>query len=220
MKLLEFKSGLLSMMLLMMVIGTEASDFDSVKGLKKSVLSNEVSLNNILVSSGQIQEYTSSSHLTLSGSDPVKVDANGSITLIAGKSIQLLPGTKVTVGGFMYASVLPHGKEAQRAKQKTRLVTIEENEKIEEEISLAGAAALISPFTTANKGELYSGSSSNGCIRPSVIVEACLGSEQSRNVVFSITDNYQIFKSTVILNSFGRCKNYFSHKECQYVLRL
>ena len=219
MKFLELKSGLLSMMLLI-AFGTEVSGFDSVSGIKKTILSNNVSLNNILVSSGQVQEYASSSHLTLSGSDPVKVDANGSMTLIAGKSIQLLPGTKVTVGGFMYASVLPHGKEAQKIKQRARLVTIEENEKIEEEISLAGAAALISPFTTSNKGELYSGSSSDGCIRPSLRVEACLGSEQYRNLVFSVSDNYQLFKSTVIVNTYDRCKSYSSHHECQYVLRL
>ena len=115
-------------------------------------------IGNITVAAGQTHNYQSSANLTISGTNsPVTVEKKGVITLSAGKSIVFLPGTKISAGSFLYASIKPVAKNRKHQKKESRLVTIEENEKIEEQASLSIAATLLSPFPTRSRGHLHAG---------------------------------------------------------------
>jgi hypothetical protein len=117
----------------------------------------------ISVSAGQVQNNQSTANLTISGENSkVSVEKEGTVTLSASKSIHLLPGTKVSAGGFLYASIETIAKNGKNPKKEMRLVTVEEKMKIEAQASLSKAYALFSPFPSPARRHLHSGESENG----------------------------------------------------------
>lgn len=120
-------------------------------------------VNNLSISSGQAQNNKVSSNLVVSGeSNLIVVAKEGTVTLSAGKSISLLPGTKISAGGFLYASIDQVSKNGKHRKKVVRVVTVEEKQKIEEQASLSVAYTLFSPFLSRNKGSLHAGDAENG----------------------------------------------------------
>jgi hypothetical protein len=95
-------------------------------------------------------------HIVVSGeSNPVTVEKAGRITLTARKPIVFLPGTKISAGSFVYASIDPAAKQAKHRKKAARLVTVEEKEKIDEQASLAKACEIFSPFPVSKRGTVH-----------------------------------------------------------------
>lgn len=92
------------------------------------------------------ETFVSQGSLVLSGEEPVSVGQNGAIKLVAGESIILLPGTKISSGGFLYATI--HTSKGKQSGKVTTLVTVEEKAKIDEQKALEHAATLLSPFPT------------------------------------------------------------------------
>ena len=143
------------------------------------------SIGNITVAAGQTHNYKSSANLTISGTNsPVTVEKKGVITLSAGKSILFLPGTKISAGGFLYASIKPVAKNRKHQKKEIRLVTIEENEKIEEQASLSIAATLFSPFPTRSRGHLHAGNAHQSSFTASGNDLSGVSPEQQRKMAF------------------------------------
>ena len=67
-------------------------------------------INGVTLSESDTRTITSTASIILSEQVPVNVEQNGSITLVAGKNIVLLPGTKISAGGFLYASIQKQDK--------------------------------------------------------------------------------------------------------------
>jgi hypothetical protein len=124
-----------------------------------------------------------SSNLVVSGENNLIVVAKeGTVTLSAGKSISLLPGTKISAGGFLYASIDQISKNGKHRKKVVRLVTVEEKQKIEEQASLSVAYTLFSPFLSGNKGSLHAGDTENGSFKSLSGYLTGLSPEQQRKV--------------------------------------
>jgi hypothetical protein len=137
----------------------------------------------ITVSAGQVQNSQAAANLTISGENSkVSVEKKGTVTLVAGKSIVFHPGTKISNGGFLYASIEPATKNGKLQKKQVKLVTVEENKKIEEQASLSVAAALFSPFATHTRGALHAGDAENGSVTSSNNVLSGVSPEQQRKV--------------------------------------
>jgi len=118
---------------------------------------------NLAVSASHAQNKEASANLTISGENSkVSVAKAGTVTLVAGKSIILHPGTKISSGSFLYASIEPRSKTGKRTKKEVTLVTLEEMKKIEEQASLCTAYLLFSPFPTRAKGHLHAGDAEQG----------------------------------------------------------
>lgn len=115
--------------------------------------SSETVLNGISLTDQDTRVVNSSSAIILSEQEPVRVGGNASLTLVAGRNIFLLPGTKITAGGFLYASIQRPGKKGKAITEECRLVTIEENEQIAEQEALAISTTL-SPFVKPEKDHL------------------------------------------------------------------
>lgn len=118
----------------------------------------------ITVTAGQTSDNQASANVTISGDNSrISVEKSGVVSLSAGKSIILHPGTRVTQGCFLYASIEePVVKTGKHGKKAVKLVTIEEQKKIDEQINLAVAVALFSPFPVCGKGSLHAGDAENG----------------------------------------------------------
>lgn len=120
----------------------------------------------ISVSAGQVQNSQAAANLTMSGENSkVSVEKKGTVTLVAGKSIVLHPGTKISNGGFLYASIEPRAKLGKHQKKEVTLVTIEEKMKIEEQVCLGIAFNFFKPFPTSRCGHLHAGDAENGSFR-------------------------------------------------------
>jgi hypothetical protein len=140
-------------------------------------------VNNLSISSGQDQNNKVSSNLVVSGeTNLVVVAKEGTVKLSAGKSISLLPGTKISAGGFLYASIDQVSKNGKHRKKEIRLVTVEEKQKIEEQASFRIAYTLFSPFPSRNKGYLHAGDAENGSFKSLSGNLAAVSPEQQRKV--------------------------------------
>jgi|GEM_PF-3389989 len=175
----------------------------------------------IKVSAEQVQNTQASANLTISGENSkVSVERKGTVTLVAGKSIVLLPGTKISNGGFLYASIEPREKSGKRQKKEVKLVTIEEKMKIEEQASLCVAYSLFSPFLTRNKGYLHTGDAENGSFSSSYNDLSGVAPEQQRKVA---VDSRQLPDATHgqrLVNYFPLPVAYMYRAEITRVLRL
>lgn len=145
---------------------------------------NEIStVYSISVSSGQAQNNQATANLTISGENSkVNVETAGTVTLVASKSILLRPGTKVTAGGFLYASIEPIVKSGKHPKKELRLVTVEEKIMLEAQASLAVAYTIFSPFPAPAKRHLHSGDTENGSFTSSTNELYAVSPEQQRKV--------------------------------------
>jgi hypothetical protein len=137
----------------------------------------------VAVSTGQDQSAQASANLSISGENSkVSVTKEGTVSIVAGKSIILRPGTKVTYGGFLYASIEPVIKEGKHIKKQVKLVTVEENKQIESQKSLSFAYTLFSPFPNPRKGHLHAGDAEQGSFTSSVNDLSAVSPEQQRKV--------------------------------------
>ena len=155
-----------------------------VSGSEKNTQKSETSAGyTVKVSAGQTQNTQASANLTISGENSkVNVEKAGTVTLVAGESIVLHPGTKISEGSFLYASIEPAVKSGKHPKKGVRLVTVEENQKLEEQASLHYAVALFNPFPTHRKGSLHAGDADNGSFTSSIYEIAGVSPEQQRKV--------------------------------------
>lgn len=137
----------------------------------------------ISVSAGKVQNSQASANLTLSGENSkVSVEKEGTVTLVAGKSIILHPGTKISNGSFLYASIEPVVKSGKRQKQEIKLVTIDEKNKIDEQINLSIAYERFRPFPTRKRAHLHSGDTDHGNLSSSGNELSGVTPEQQRKV--------------------------------------
>ncbi len=134
----------------------------------------------VSVSAGQ-EQSGASANLTLSGSNSrVSVDKPGTVTLVAGKSIILRPGTHISEGGFLYASIEPATKPGKMHKKLVKVVTIEEKKRIDEQVTLSVAYTLFSPFHTRTRGWLHAGSQEQGDFTASSFSSYAVPPDQQR----------------------------------------
>ncbi|MCX6303973.1 MAG: hypothetical protein NT040_03305 [Bacteroidetes bacterium] len=137
----------------------------------------------ISVSAGQVQNSHAEANLTICGANSkVSVEKKGTVTLVAGESIVFHPGTRISNGGFLYASIEPRSKNGKRQKKEVTLVTIEENNKIEEQATLATAYDMFKPFPTHTKGLLHAGDAEQGSFNASSNELSGVTPEQQRKV--------------------------------------
>jgi hypothetical protein len=138
---------------------------DTASGTQDSKPS-AVSLNDLNLTN-RTETFVSQGSLVVSSEEPVSVGHNGAIKLVAGQSIILLPGTRISCGGFLYATI--QSKKSKSSGKLTKLVTIEEKERIEEQKALEHAATLLSPFPSESvKGVSPCGDESNSISAASV----------------------------------------------------
>lgn len=137
----------------------------------------------VSVSAGHVQNSQATANLTVLGENSkVSVDKEGTVTLVAGRSIILRPGTKISNGAFLYASIEPVVKNGRHQKKEVRVVTVEEKVKIEEQACLSMAYKLFSPFPSRSKGTLHAGDDENGCYTSSNTEIYAVTPEQQRKV--------------------------------------
>ncbi|NQV01573.1 MAG: hypothetical protein HQ542_02930 [Bacteroidia bacterium] len=120
-------------------------DSESPKPVTDSVISN------MTILSGEKKTVDARNNLIISGEDqPVTIKEGGSITITAGEKIILLPGTKVSAGGTLHASISAAEVAELQKKEKERPleVTREEQAKVEEHNRLEEAYNLFRPFAT------------------------------------------------------------------------
>jgi hypothetical protein len=105
------------------------------------------------------------------------------VKLVASESIVLRPGTRVTAGGFLYASIEPVTKGGKHHDKKVVVVvTVEEKMKMEAQASLAMAYTIFSPFPSPVKRHLQNGDAENGCFTSSSNELSAVSPEQQRKV--------------------------------------
>jgi hypothetical protein len=84
--------------------------FSSFTGLKSTTPPVNQELANITIPSGMTNCYDATDVLTVAGNgNTFIVENNGSVTLVAGKKILILPGVKVYSGGVLYARITTDG---------------------------------------------------------------------------------------------------------------
>ena len=182
---MKYLSGFKGLVLIALACSVNAQGSTVVSSAPdKNPQNNETSqVFSVAVSAGQDQTSQASANLTIScENSKVSVEKSGTVTLVAGKSIILRPGTKISGGSFLYASIEPAGKSGKHQKREARLVTIEENQKIVEQASLSFAATLFSPFPSTRKGSLHAGDTGNGSFTTSCNEIAGVSPEQQRKV--------------------------------------
>ena len=165
---------------------------------KTKTLHHDVKVNNLSVVTGQVKVYRTEENLTIGEANPVTIENEGKMTLVAGKTILLLPGTKISSGGFLYASIEPGVKDGHHSKKVTKLVTIEEKEIIEEQASLAKAVNLFKPFPNRKKGLLHAGDPANGNIIATTTQMFGVTAEQQWKFAVDNRDKLQIIHKHII----------------------
>ena len=89
---------------------TGITTFSSFTGLKSSTPPVNQELVNITIPNGVTNCYDATQILTVAGnSNTFIVENNGSVTLVAGYKISILPGAKVYPGGYLYAHITTDG---------------------------------------------------------------------------------------------------------------
>ena len=175
----------------------------------------------ISISASENKNSQASANLTISGeSSKVTIEKEGTVTLVAGKSIILHPGTKISNGSFLYASIEPLVKSGKYQKKEIRLVTIDEKNKIDEQIDLSVAYYFFSPFPIRNRSHIHTGDSENESFTSSGSELSGLTTEQQRKMAFEIRLVSQItFKQMFFNVNFVQVDNGFL-AETTRVLRL
>jgi hypothetical protein len=101
--------------------------FSSFTGVKSSTPPENQELANILIPGGVTNCYDATQILTVAGNGKTFiVENNGSVTLVAGSKISMLPGTTVYSGGYLYAHITTSGTYC--GSTKNPLVANMENE--------------------------------------------------------------------------------------------
>jgi hypothetical protein len=138
----------------------------------------------VSVTAGQLQNDQSTANLTISGENSrVSTNNAGTVKLVASESIVLRPGTRVTAGGFLYASIEPVSKSGkQHHKKVVVVVTVEEKMKMEAQASLAMAYTIFSPFPSPVSRHVHSGDAENGSFTSSINELSAVSPEQQRKV--------------------------------------
>jgi len=155
----------------------------------------------IEVSAGQTQNSKADANLTISGENSkVSIEKKGTVTLVAGKSIVLHPGTKISKGSFLYASIGTKEKVGKHHKKVTKLVTVEENNKLLEQASLATAYELFKPFPARNDGHLHAGDAEQGSYFSSSDDICAVAPEQQRKVAVDSHLAFQVSRMQYTLN--------------------
>ena len=86
------------------------TSFSSFTGVKSSTPPENQELANITIPGGVTSCYDATQALTVAGfGKTFIVENNGSVTLVAGHKISMLPGTKVYPGGYLYAHITTDG---------------------------------------------------------------------------------------------------------------
>jgi hypothetical protein len=89
---------------------TGITTFSSFTGLKSTTPPVNQELANITIPNGATNCYDATDVITVAGNGRTFiVENNGSVTLVAGKKISILPGAKVYSGGFLYARITTDG---------------------------------------------------------------------------------------------------------------
>ncbi len=181
--------------------------------------SSETVLNGINLTDQDTRVVNSASAIILSEQMPVRVGSNASLTLVAGKNIFLLPGTKITAGGFLYATIQKPGKKGKTAAQECRLVTIEENEQIAEQEALAVSTTL-SPFVRPEKDHLRNAAPGESTLN--VTSPSDKGIIQDHQRKFSAHQHQSMLQglpTSEIITHYPVCRGHIEGF-CRFVLRL
>ncbi len=183
---------------------------------------NQVStVYNISVSSGQAHHERSSANLTISGENSkVSLEKEGTVSLTAGESIILRPGTKISSGSFLYACIEPRAKSGKSQGKVVKLVTIEENREIEEQASLAFACSLFTPFPAISHGHLHAGDAENGSFTSSTNELSGVTPEQQRKVAIDSRQLSQVARKQMFIENNPLPVAYAYRPEAMRVLRL
>ena len=154
---------------------------------------------NLAVSVSRVEDQQESANLTISGENSkVSVEKKGTVTLVAGKSIIFHPGTKISSGSFLYASIESGTKVGKHSKSEVTLVTLEEMKEIEEQDVLSTAYLLFSPFPTHNKGRIRAGDTENGCFTSSSNELSGVYPEQQRKTAVCSRDVLNFFNKNLL----------------------
>ncbi len=176
-----------------------------------------ISLNDMNLTD-RTETFVSQGSLVVSSEEPVSVGHNGAIKLVAGQSIILLPGTKIASGGFLYATIHPY--KGKNSGKVTKLVTVEEKEKIDEQKALEHAATLLSPFPSESvKGV-------SPCSDESKSISAASGYQSAittgnNNKISAITETRSVIRPTLASINYSSGFIFLSFvPETRFVLRL
>ena len=176
---------------------------------------------NLAVSAGQTDDKQASANLTICGENSkVSIEKKGIVTLVAGRSIILHPGTKISSGSFLYASIESVTKIGKHSKSEVTLVTLEELEKIEEQASLSTAYFLFSPFPTRTKGHFHAGDDEQGSYTLSNNQLSAVYPEQHRKVAVDSRQLSEISRKQIPLNNTRTLMACCCRTENMRVLRL
>jgi hypothetical protein len=115
----------------------------------------DTALKNLKVFQGQDYFYLANRILTVSGPDkPVIVRKGATLNLVSGQTIVFLPGTKVSSGGYLHATIITDAGERNMASRKmTRPSDLAKMANPDETISISEAQASCSPFARSSKGD-------------------------------------------------------------------
>jgi hypothetical protein len=90
---------------------TGVTSFSSFTGLKSSTPTTINELENITIGNGVTNCYDATDELRVAGNGTTfEVQAGGSVTLIAGMKISLLPGVQVLAGGYLLGTITTNGQ--------------------------------------------------------------------------------------------------------------
>ncbi len=175
----------------------------------------------VAVSNGQSQNAQASANLTITGEkSKVSVTKEGVVSVVAGESIVFRPGTKISSGCFLYASIESKTATGKHKKTDVRLVTVEEKMKIEEQAALGMAYTLFSPFPSNHKGYLHAGDAENGSFN-SLSTELCgVFPEQQRKVAIDSRQLPETSRTSLSVNYSQIRVAYVYRAEVMRVLRL
>ena len=109
-------------------------------------IASQLSLTNILINNGQLICYNATQTLIVAGNGTFFEVANGgSVTLIAGQNIQMLPGVLVDPGGYLHGYITSNSQYCIPASQPNIFV---EKSTIDDTIKLAKSVNLNLPLFT------------------------------------------------------------------------